>query len=551
MDRETHTLAWDRYKKGLKHLNTFGIIQDTEQAYQFFNGNQWYGVKAGDAQLPVLNIIRQIVQYKVSIVGQNSMEIVYRPLDVTGDEVGIVSATCTALNVLASKTWERLKMERRRWDDIRDAASVGDKYRYFYWVSENEQIETEEVERTNIFFGDEQSHDLQAQPYIIIAQRRPVSDVRDEAKRMGASKEDIEKIVRDNDTVNQIGPQAKVEIQDEEHGKCTTIVCFERIDGKMRITRSTRDVEYSRIDVEGMKLYPIVGLVWNRVKGSARGLGEVKPLIPNQIEINKILYRNLQALKLYSLPRLVYSEALENPEDVESAGVPLRVQGNNVQRINEIVDYLRPQALSPDARNILDSVMVMTKELAGASDAALGNINPAEASGTAILAVKKSTEIPISDMVSAYIQYIEDIAYVWHDMWRTYAVNGLDVVIDDAEIVPDGAAEQIIIPSSELLAQVAVKVEVSPTNPYDKFAQELSLQNLFAGGHITFEEYVESLPEDAVMPKAKLKKILELRAAQLQAQMQPPMVPGMVPPDQGTPIVNPMPQGVENIAGNA
>lgn len=549
---ETHTQAWDRYQRGVSHLRKFGTITDTEQAYRFFDGDQWYGVQAGDAGLPVFNIIKPIVQYKVSVVGQNSLEMIYRPQDAVDEEYDQISATCTALNKMASNTWERLKMERRRWDDIRDAAIVGDKYRYFYWDSENECIEGEEVERSNIFFGDEQSHDLQAQPYIIIAQRRPVSKVREEAHQLGASKEDVEKIIADHDVTNQIGSQSRIEVQDEVHGKCTTIVCFERIDGKMRVTRSTRDVEYSRVDIEGMKLYPIVGLVWNRVKGSARGLGEVKPIIANQIEINKTLYRNTQAVKIYSLPRIVYNENLENPEDIEAVGVPLRVSGNNVQRIHEIVDYIRPQTLSPDTRSLLDTYIGVTKELAGASDAAVGNINPEQASGTAILAVKRSSEMPISDSIEAYKQYVEDIALVWFDLWRTYAVNGLDVAIDDAQIVPEGTAAQVTIPARELLANVTVRVEVSPTNPFDKYAQELSLQNLLSAGHISFEEYVESLPDDAVMPKAKLKKILELRAAQMQMQMQPPPVPpGMTPPVQGPPTMNPMPQGVENIAGNA
>ncbi len=538
-----HTLAWDRYQRGISHLRMFGTITDTEQAYRFFNGDQWYGVQAGDTSLPVFNVIKPIVQYKVSVVGQNSMEMVYRPQDAVDEEYGDISATCTALNKMASNTWERLKMDRRRWDDIRDAAIVGDKCRYFYWDEENEWIEGEEVERSNIFFGDEQGHDLQAQPYIIIAQRRPVSRVKEEAHRMGASKEDVEKIVADHDLANQISPQARVEIQDNEHGKCTTIICFERIEGKMRVTRSTRDVEYSCVEIEGMKLYPIVSLVWNRVKGSARGLGEVKPIIANQIEINKTLYRNTQAVKIYSLPRIVYNENLENPEDIEAVGVPLRVSGNNVQRIHEIVDYLRPQTLSSDTRSLLDTYMAVTKDLAGASDAAIGNINPEQASGTAILAVKRSSEMPISDSIEAYKQYVEDIALVWFDLWRTYAVNGLDVVIDDAEIVPGGTAAQVIIPPRELLANVSVRIEVSPTNPYDKYAQELSLQNLLSGGYISFEEYVESLPDDAVMPKAKLKKILEMREAQAQKQ-PPPAPPGMPTMAQGGPTMNPMPQGM-------
>jgi hypothetical protein len=351
-----------------------------------------------------------------------------------------------------------------------------------------------------------------------------------EIERYGR-KDVVEAIMPDNDTVNQIGVQSRIEVNTDENGKCISLVCFERINGVMRVTRSTRNVLYDERDIPGMEYYPIVNLIWNHVKGSARGIGEVKPVVANQIEINKTLYRITQAAKIYSLPRMVYNENLENPEDIESVGVPLRVSGNNVQRINEIVDYLRPQALSGDTRNLLDTYLSVTKDLAGASDAAVGNINPEQASGTAILAVKRSSEMPISDSVEAYKQYIEDIALVWFDLLRTYSVNGLSTAWDvvDEQGVP--AMTMINTPAQELqMLDIDVRVEVSPTNPFDKFAQERSLENLLGAGLISFEEYVSALPDDAVMPKAKLTDILEKREAQQAMQQQMMAMQGAAPP---------------------
>ena len=39
----------------------------------------------------------------------------------------------------------------------------------------------------------------------------------------------------------------------------------------------------------------------------------------------------------------------------------------------------------------------------------------------------------------------------------------------------------------------------------------MSLENLLGAGQITFEEYVNALPEDSTMPKTKLKEILKTR----------------------------------------
>ena len=547
MDSTNYSRVWDRYQHGIAHLNKFGIISETEQAYRFFDGDQWYGVQAGGEKLPIFNVIKPIVQYKVAVVAQNNLEIVYRPAGAVDEEYDLLSATCEALNKQASITWERLKLTRRMWDDIRNAAICGDAYRYFYWDSVKECIATEGIDRNNILFGDEQSPNIQEQPYIIIAQRRPVSVVREEAAACGASKDVIDAIVSDNDTVNQIGVQSRVEVNTGEDGKCISLVCFERVDGVMRVTRSTRNVMYDERDIPGMKLYPIANLIWSHVKGSARGIGEVKPIVANQIEINKTLYRITQAAKIYSLPRLVYNENLENPEDLEKVGAPLKVSGGNVQKLSEIVDYLRPQSLSGDTRNLLDTYLTVTKDLAGASDAAVGNINPEQASGTAILAVKRSSEMPISDSIEAYKQYIEDIALVVFDLLRTYSVNGLDTVWDVVDEQGAPAMTMINTPLRELqMLNVDVRIEVSPSNPYDKFAQERSLENLLGAKLITFEEYVAALPDDAVMPKAKLADILEKRAAQ-QAMAAMPTAPPEVPVMPGASAApNLPPPGLDN-----
>ena len=81
--------------------------------------------------------------------------------------------------------------------------------------------------------------------------------------------------------------------------------------------------------------------------------------------------------------------------------------------------------------------------------------------------------------------------------------------------------------------RTSVKVDITPKGAFDKYAQELSLENMFTTGKITFEEYVEALDTDSVMPKQKLEIILkkraekekqineyELQAAQLKNQAQ-------------------------------
>jgi hypothetical protein len=82
-------------------------------------------------------------------------------------------------------------------------------------------------------------------------------------------------------------------------------------------------------------------------------------------------------------------------------------------------------------------------------------------------------------------------------------------------LVEDEDGSPRLIPPGQLKSlKLGVRVDVSPTSPYSKFAQEQSLENALAQGHISIEEYVEAREDDAVAPKARLQDILRHRATE-------------------------------------
>ena len=64
------------------------------------------------------------------------------------------------------------------------------------------------------------------------------------------------------------------------------------------------------------------------------------------------------------------------------------------------------------------------------------------------------------------------------------------------------------------ILQPQVRVDVSSTNPFSKYAREQSLSQLFSMGHLTFEEYVWALDDDSSVPKSKLEQIIKSRGGQ-------------------------------------
>ena len=319
-------------------------------------------------------------------------------------------------------------------------------------------------------------------------------------------------------------------------GKCSCLLYLYRADdGEIHIVRSTKTVIYQPdTEITGLRKYPIASFVWIPKKNSARGTGEVVPIIPNQIEANKLLARRLISAKMNAFAKPVYvKNMIENPADVDNVGKAIAVKTGSVQSVHDVFTYIAPAPMSQEAGILQTDIIQTTRDLAGAGDAALGQVNPERASGAAIIAVQDQAAIPLNEQIAMFKQFIEDVALIWIEMWRAYNPNGLTITMKQR----DGMIRKDTIEPAALdELRLQVRIDASPTNPFSKYAREQALENARAGGSISFEEYVEALPEDATAPKAAFQAILEKRseaAAQMPAIGGGADVPGGLPAGMG------------------
>ena len=182
----------------------------------------------------------------------------------------------------------------------------------------------------------------------------------------------------------------------------------------------------------------------------------------------------------------------------------------------------------------MNELISTTRELAGAGDIATGDVNPESASGKAILAVQQASQMPVTEQTLSLKTTLEDLARIWLDMWKAYATDGL--VIDYEQTNPSTGeiiSQPVQVPYSVLQElQASVKVDITPKSPYDKFAQELSLENMLKAGYFNnqklseLEVYVDLLDDDSSMPKSKLEEAIkkmkesQQRIADIQTQAQ-------------------------------
>lgn len=508
------TTVWQEYERGKNYNYQQQLYEKSKKNYDFYHGKQWEGIRLSGIQPITLNIIKSIVKYKVGVVKTNSYQIYFNSDTYENEEQRKkLQDICDMLNRYANRLWEKNKVNKIVRCCVDDACIDNEGIIYFYADPDEDSnnILCEQVDRTNIYYGNENDDDIQNQPYIIISFRRTVEEVKEEARQNGISEEEIELITEDQDIEEQSGRDLRTT---EIVPMCLVLLKLYKKDGKIWAKKCTKLATVMKDTCLEISLYPVAHILWERVKGSARGQGEVEYLIPNQIEINKTATRRALVVKMVAFPKLVANtKYIKNTKALNKVGTTIELNELNADDVTKVVNYLKPTGISSDAYNLQKELEEDTQSLAGAGDTVTGNVDPTQASGKAILAVQQASQQPINQQVEYYKDFIEDIARIWFEMLKVNSVKGITLVHEQKDYANNITIEEPYkLTQKELKSyDFYIKIDVTPKSPFDKYAMEMSLENLLGAGQITFEEYVNALPEDATMPKAKLKEILKDR----------------------------------------
>jgi len=500
------TNLWGLYEKGVNYNRMQNMYTDTDRNYRFYNGNQWEGLKSGTIEPVSFNVIKPIVKHHVGTINENLWSINYSSDNFDNEEMAkLGSDVCSLLNKRASRVFEKDSMDYKLRKVSKQAAINDEGIIYVDYDDDTNDPVNEVLNKVDICYGNENSSDIQNQPYIIIKMRRPVSFVQELARSKGVSEDKIVNIKGDSDNFEESGDHAKYEVDE----MCTLLTKMYKKNGTVHFERATKYVDIQEDTDSGLKFYPLAHMVWEEVEGYSRGIGIVKYLIPNQIEINKTLMRRVLTVKNTAYPqKAVLIDRVQNPNAINEVGATIKFTGMQIDDVRKAYNYTTPAQMSSDANNLQQELISTTRDLNNSSELATGNVNPEDASGRAILAVQQASNMPLGEQTLALKTMIEDLARIYLDMWKTYAEDGLKVVSnDDPEEIE---VKKITVELLEQL-QATVRVDITPKSPYDKFAVEQSIENLFMNDKVSFEEYVKLLPEDSVMPKQKLETLIKDR----------------------------------------
>ena len=526
------TPIWTLYEKGRNYHRMTGIYTDTDRNYRMYNGNQWGKAKLGDVEPVQKNFIKPIVKYKQSVIHANLFAIVYSSNNFENTAFRQEAERyCDILNRYASRVWEKDKMDFKGRRITKDSAINDEGILYAYWDEENQMPINEVVKKNDIYYGNENDDDIQSQPYILIRKRMPVVNAIDLALAEGLSKEKTAFIIGDNDTFEESGESAKLELDN----MATIIYKMYKKGGTVHFSVASRWLTITEDIDTGLTLYPVAHFNWEEKEGSARGEGEVRYLIPNQIEVNRTEVRRVLTVKYQAYPqKVVDTSKISNPSALNTVGGTIKTNGQPVDDVHKIVGTIPPAQMSPDVVQLQQDLIQMTRDLAGAGETATGEVDPESASGRAILAVQQASQAPMTEQKESYKNFIEDVARIWLDFLVVYSKDGINM---EEEVIDEETGEESIelvkVPQSVLKSlQASVKIDITPKSPLDKFAQEQTIENLLLQGFFSaqrvgeLEIYAKVLDDDSVSPKTKILEAIEYireeqqRIAMIQAQAQ-------------------------------
>ncbi len=526
------TDIWQLYEKGRNYHRLTGIYTDTDRNYRMYNGNQWEHANLGGIEPTQQNFIKPIVKYKISVIHDNLYAINYSSLNFENQKFRAEAERyCKLLNGYASRIWEQDKMDFKGRRLTKDAAINDEGIIYVDFDREKMKPINEIVKKNDVYYGNENDDDIQNQPYILIRKRMPVVNAVELALSKGMSEDKITLIVGDNDNFEESGESAK----DELDNMVTVVYKMYKKDDTVHFSAATRYVEITEDIDLGVSLYPVAHFVWEEKEGSARGEGEVRCLIPNQIEVNRTLMRRVLTAKSQAYPyKVVDITKIKNPDALDTVGGTLQVSSQITDDVRKIVATIPPAQMSQDVVQLQQELINVTRELAGAGDTATGQVDPEAASGRAILAVQQASQAPMTEQKESYKNFIEDVAKIWLEFLTAYSENGVN--LEEEFTDPNTGKEAVRIVNVPKVAmeqlQATVKIDVTPKSVYDRFAQERTIENLLLNGLLSSQRlpelkaYVEALDDDSVAPKLKLKKIIEYaeneqrKIAMIDAQAQ-------------------------------
>ena len=524
-NKKDATQIWKDYENGIAYKNSKQIFETIRLNQEFYNGEQWKDVNAPTIEKPVLNVVRQAVDYYVSMIVSDDIAVMCDLKEDEDDQVRQALEYVTSDGI--NKVFESTKFKEKTRYFIKNCAIDGDAY-FHWWFNSNKNLDSEYkgaidleiVDSTNVIFGNPAEQDEQKQPWILVVQKLPINEV----------KELVRKKLGDGYT-HQVEADAQHYTTAETDASVvenytTVLTRFWMEDNQVWWTRSIKHLIIEEPTNLETRLFPIAKMGWKREKNSYHSISPVTETRPNQIMINKMMMMLNEITKRTAFFKIFYDKNVIKTmsNKTEAIGVNGGINGDIRGSITTVSPNI--SGVANALSQYLDSLLDKTKASMGIYDIALGNVKPENTS--AIIALQKTASQPLELQRLDYLQVVENSVRIIIDLMSThYGKRKVPIQVD-------GMFTEFEFDFTDLdFNEFGMNVEVGQASYWSEITQIQTTDALFQNEIIDAKTYIEIQP-NGIIPKknvilqalAAKQQFLEQQAEQMNQMNSMPMPQG-------------------------
>lgn len=586
------------YEAGKEYNDDLELSDTVEQNRNFYNGKQWEDLDTTGLKPIVINITRPIVQIKAASIMSDDISFIVRPLGIPGATSENMELQAQILTNEIKRIWEKRKGTTKTRQAITNSAVDGDACWHMVWDtsipvakvdqellnslsvgsdaatdpmgapmatdslmspfgmsttgtdSAEEQISTVDVEgdidfesiyNLFVFFGNNSNPSVQEQPWILVASREYTQSLKKRAEENGVSSEDLESITGAADDY----------FDDDQDDRTTLLTLYFRDEesGTIHCMEATEKVVIKEATDTGLRMYPVCWLNWDNCMNSYHGTAAVTELVYNNLAVNVLATMAVASVSRSAFPTIIYRKDMIPDGYNNGVGAAIGINGY-VEDVNNIIKVVEGANYGYQVDQLINSLVSLTNDLNGATDAAMGSLNPENTS--AIIAAQKAAMTPLELNKQALYQFVEDWCRCAVDFMSAYYGVRPVSIID-----PNTSQERVIEFDFSTINTAAfdVRIDVGGSSYWSEITEVQTLDNLFMKEMITAEEYIEAMPisllpsKNTLLAKIKERMVAEQAAAQAPPVPEVPTPQAEMPPMDMAPAPSPVAPNPEDLEG--
>ena len=554
-DGKLAQLIRKRYRSGVSYKQSQGYYEDWNEYDNFWMGSQWPTPTADTENFPrpVTNHFASIIEQKVAGITYDMPEMYFDPVEGDPDmeESGIEGADNQAaelLSMVAENQATKLDFEELLDLGVRSAALLGNGIWFYFWDNTiiaggpHSQyvgdIRGYEVDAADFFPGDPTNRDMQSQPWIIYAERRPLSEVKAFYRKTAPGIVDLlrgEKQTSDTQVYDIQG------VEQDETDYVDVIHCFwkEKKENKTKISKAMEvqegdvissdtyeeeivtfeDVLHYAVECQTYllrhednmepNLYPFVSFQWYPKRKSFWGKSESADLIANQKEDNRLAGIAILAAYNNGIPDIKYNPDYVNEKDITPGPGGRIIKDTSPGGVTGI-SYMDAKPPSSHIPKLRESVTAGMKETSGVHEAWSGKAPSGDLNASAIMALQEAAGVRMRGIQRRLVKAVKETGELWLAYWKkNYTESRLF-----RKVGPGNKAGFTWFNMTDYAdMKFDVRVDAGSASPFSKTMALANLDKLLERQLITPDEYLDLMPAD-IMPEAK--RIMAQREQQLE-----------------------------------